>query len=132
MLPTYNHLSFARVPNLANFYKDNSSLPETSKIRALIDNSKLLFSLPSSRIALECAEGEQIYRIILMTTDVKRTVFGYMIYVPGNRQLDIYNPTDPDTPLIQFKARKVAWKGYGTLLDKAGFDTLFSKLSNVL
>ena len=132
MLPTYNNLPFARVQSLASFYKDSSSLPETPKLRSLIENAKLLFSLPSSRVILECAEGERVYRITLLTTDVKRQVFGFMIYVPSNRQLDIYDVSDPEIPFLQFRAKKAVFKNYSHLLDKAGLDTLFTKLSNVL
>lgn len=132
MLPTYNHLVFARVKDLANFYKDNASLPETPKLRGLIDNSKLLFSLPSNRVALEVVEGERIYRISLMSPDVNRLVFGWLVYIPQNRQLEIYTPDDPNIPLIQFKSKKAVFKNYSTLLDRAGLDTIFSKLYNVL
>ena len=132
MLPTYNHISFAKVQNLAGFYKDSSNLPETTKLRSLIENAKLLFSLPSSRVILGCAEGERIYKITLLTADVSKQVFGFMIYIPDNRQLDIYDVSDQYTPLIQFKSKKAVFKNYSNLLDKAGLDTLFIKLSNVL
>lgn len=132
MLPTYNHLPFAKVQNLASFYKDSSSLPEIPKLRALIENAKLLFSLPSSRIILECAEGERVYRITLLTTDVKKQIFGFIIYIPDNRQLDIYDVSDQSIPLLQFKSKKAVFRNYSHLLYKAGLDTLFLKLSNVL
>ena len=132
MLSTiYNYqCKFSLVTDMTEFYKEK--LEEIPRIRSFINQIKLTFSLPTDRVILEVAEGERIYRITLLTTDVKRQVFGFMIYVPSNRQLDIYDVSDQDIPLIQFRSKKAVFKNYSHLLDKAGLDTLFLKLSNVL
>lgn len=131
MLSTsYNAYSFAVVQDQADLFKSN--LPEIPKLRALIDNSKLLFSLPTNRILLEVAEGKNIYRITMLTPNVNKLPFGYMVYIPGNRQLDIYTPDDPTIPIIQFKGKKVMFSNVSLMLERAGFSRLFEKLSNVL
>ncbi len=133
MLSTsYNYMNFARVQDIADLYKQGRGLPEIPKIKSLIDNSCLLFSLPSNRIILNVAEGERVYRIDLLSPGVNKAQFGMIFYIPTNRQLDIYSSDDPTIPLIQFKARKVMWKNYVTLLDRAGVEKIFEKLSNVI
>lgn len=131
MLSTrYNYLNFALVQDKTDIYKQ--ALPEMPKVKSLVDNAKLLFSLPPDRVVLLVAEGERVYRINLLMPDVNRALFGWMVYVPENRQLDIYSIDNPTIPLIQYKGKKVAFKNYETILDKAGLDKLFEKLYNIL
>ena len=131
MLSTYyNRLNFALVQDQVDLYKQR--LPEMPKVKSLVDNSKLLFSLPSDRVELFVAEGERVYKINLLMPDINKYLFGWIIYIPDNRQLDIYTSDNPTIPLIQYKGKKVAFKNYSTILDKAGLDKLFEKLYNVL
>lgn len=131
MLSTrYNYLSFATVQDQADLYKQG--LPEMPKVKALVDNAKSLFTLPSNRVVLLVAEGERVYKINLLMPDVNRALFGWIVYVPENRQLDIYTVDNPDIPLIQFRGKKVAFKNYETVLDRSGLDKLFEKLYNIL
>ena len=131
MLSTrYNYLNFATVQDLADLYKQG--LPEMPKVKSLVDNAKSLFTLPSSRVVLLVAEGERVYKINLLMPDVNKALFGWLVYVPENRQLDIYTIDNSTVPLIQFKGKKVAFKNYETVLDRAGLDKLFEKLYNIL
>lgn len=131
MLSTrYNYLSFATVQDQADLYKQG--LPEMPKVKALVDNAKSLFTLPSNRVVLLVAEGERVYKINLLMPDVNRALFGWIVYVPENRQLDIYSVDNSAVPLIQFRGKKVAFKNYSTVLDRSGLDKLFEKLYNIL
>ena len=56
----YNYMNFSVVSDLSDFYK--SKLPEMTKIKALVDNIKLLFNLPADRVIVEVAEGERVYK----------------------------------------------------------------------
>ena len=131
MLSTsYNYLNFARVKDMNDLFKSN--LPEIPKVKSLIDNSCLLFSLPSNKVLLNVAEGERVYRIDLLSLGVNKAIFGILFYVPLNRQLDIYTADDPTIPIIQFKNKKAVWKNFSTLLDRAGLERIFDKLSNII
>ena len=127
---SYNAYSFAIVQDQSDLFK--SGLPEIPKLRALVDNSKLLFSLPSNRVILEVAEGERVYRITLLNPGVNKIAIGYLVYLPEQRRLDIYTSDDQVTPIIQFKGKKVVFCNVPTLLERAGFSKLFEKLSNIL
>ena len=124
---SYNALQYSKVVDLNNFYREK--LPEILKIKAMIENSKLLFGLSSNRVILEIAEGQRIYRITFLNTDVNKNPFGYLVYIPQQHRLDIYS-IDSGTPLIQWKNRKPVFKSYGLLLDKAGLDKIFNKILN--
>lgn len=131
MLSTsYNYYSFAVVQDQADLFKSN--LPEIPKLRSIIDNSKVLFSLPSNKVILEVAEGEQAYKITLLTPGVEKIPIGFMVYLPSQRRLDIYTTDNTTIPIIQFKGRKVAFSNVSMLLERAGFSKLFERLSNIL
>lgn len=123
-------MSFALVQDTSDLFKSN--LPEIPKVKSLVDNCKLLFSLPPDRVILRVSEGDRVYRIDLQMPDVNRIVFGWIVYVPRNRQLDIYTAESPSVPIIQYKGKKVAFRSYSTILDRAGLDKIFEKLYNII
>lgn len=130
MLPIlYHQVEFANVQNLADFYK--TSLPETPKIRALVDGIKLLFSLPQSNLQIYVAEGKRIYKIIVLSKDVQKMPFGYFVYIPGERRLDAYS-AESEIPIAQWKNRKPVYSGVSMFLEKAGVLQVFDKLTNIL
>ena len=122
--------AWSQVANLGNLYKEN--LPEIPKLRSLIENIKLLFSLPQTNIKVEVAEGERAYRITLLDRSVQKIPLGYFVYLPLERRLDAYTTESPGIPLLQWKGRRVVYKNYSPFLDYCGLSQLFSKLSNVL
>jgi len=131
MLPiTYQSYSFAQVTNLANFYKGN--LPELSKLKLIVENIKLLFKLPSTCVTVEVAEGERVYKVIMIEPGVRKTTFGYFVYLPKERRLDAYSMENPGAPLIQWKQRRVVYSGCPSLLNRVGVSSLFNNLINIL
>lgn len=132
MLDTsYNRLQFSQVVDYNDFYK--SKLPEMIRIRSLFDNTKLLFNIPGDRIVLSVGQGERIYKLTILSPDVKKNIIGWIVYIPLEQsRLDIYIPDNPDIPLIQWKNKQVVHKNYSYLLDRAGFDKLFGRLVNVV
>jgi hypothetical protein len=125
---SYNSLTYSKVVDFNDFYR--SKLPEILHVRAIIENSKLLFNLPSTRIILEVDEsGERVYKITLLDTSVSRQPFGVLVYLPLQHRLDLYTVSS-DMPLIQWKNKKPVFKSYDFLLDRAGLDRLFSKIIN--
>lgn len=125
---SYNTLDYSKVVDLNDFYR--SKLPEIFKIRSIIDNSKLLFNLPGTRVILEVDEaGKRIYRITLLDTSVNKQPFGILIYLPLQNRLDLYSMSS-DVPLIQWKNKRPVFKSYDFLLDRAGLDKLFQKIIN--
>ena len=132
MLPTYyNALAFAGVTDLGDFYK--TKLPEMDKVKALMNNAKLLFNLPQNKILLQVSQEERIYKYILLSPDVHEFVLGFFVYIPQERRLDLYDGSDGGVlPIIQWKGKKAVWKNYSTLLDMVSFPQLFSRLVNVI
>jgi len=132
MLPIqYQQLAFSVVQDLSNFYK-SSNLPEVLKLKSVSDGIKLLFGLPQSSLLTEVAEEARVYKITLLTPDVHKNPFGYFVYMPEQKRIDIYQMETPYIPLMQWKGKKLLFKGYSMFLDKAGIDKLFEKLINVI
>ncbi len=126
----YQGSKFSQVTNLADFYKTN--LPEMSKIRSLVEGIKLLFGIPQTNLLIEVAEGERVYKITLLSSDVHKYPFGYFVYLPLERRLDAYTMDNPEIPLLQWKNKKPVFKGFSMFLDRAGISTIFDKLVNVI
>lgn len=126
----YNQVQFSNVIDYNDFYK--TKLPEIIKIRSLVDNTKLLFNLPGDRVILQVGQGERIYKLLLLSPDIKKNIIGWIIYLPLESRLDIFLPDNPDIPLLQWKNKQAVHKNYATLLDRAGLDKLFSRLVNII
>lgn len=124
----YNQLNFALVTNLNDFFK--TKLPEMTQVRSIYDNSKILFNIPGNSIQVMCAEGERIYKFIILSPGVQKIPIGWFVYIPGQKRLDLYTPENPMIPMIQWKNKKPAFKNYSTFLDRVGFDKLFDKIIN--
>lgn len=125
----YKWLNFSKVTDYDNFYKE--SLPEIIKIKGIIENSKILFSMPQSRIILEVAEGERVYKISLLTSGTNKSIFGTLVYLPLDKRLDLYG-YNTEYPLIQWKNKKVAYTSYETIFDLAKIDRSFDKIVNTM
>lgn len=123
----YNRLSYAEVTDIADFVK--SGLPEVTKVKSIMDNLKILLSLPQDRIALTVSEEGRVYKIYMLTPDVDKDVFGIVVYMPLENRLDLYG-VNSNYPIIQWKNKKPEFKSYEMLLDRAGLEKIFSKIIN--
>ena len=132
MLPVdYNSLIFADVTDLADFYK--TKLPEIDKIKSVMGACKLLFNLPQGNILLQVSQEARVYKYLFLSPDVHKTILGVLVYLPTERRLDFYDGSDGGVlPTLQWKGRKVVWKNYPAILDRAGFPKLFDRLINVI
>lgn len=126
----YLRSSFASVPSLTTLYKENQ--PEIPKLKAIIENLKLLFKIPQTCIIVEVAEGERIYKITLLEKGVHKYPIGFFVYLPMERRLDAYAAENPGMPLLQWKQKKLAYYGGTTFLRTAGVESLFSNIVNIL
>lgn len=125
----YLNTKYSRVTNLGDFLK--SRLPEMIQIRSLLDNIKLLFGISSNRIIIDVAEDNQrIYKFTLLNPNISQNIMGWIIFMPLIQGLDIYTVSTPNTPLIQWRKKKIIFKNYDLFLDRVGFDKLFNKLLN--
>lgn len=121
---------FGLVEDLGDFFKTN--LPEMSKVKGLLEASKLMLNLPPKKIILEVAQGERVYKYTFLTPGIHDIPLGWMVYIPQSRRLDIYLADNPSFPIIQWKGKKVEFKNYPMLYDMLGFDTLFSRVTNLV
>lgn len=125
----YQNIKYARVTNQGDFFK--SKLPEMIKVRGLYDSIKILFGLSNDKVLIDVAEnGDRIYKFTLINSTVYKDPFGCIFYLPLVQRLDIYSISNMQTPLIQWKNKKVVYKGYNIFLDKVDFHKLFDKLIN--
>jgi len=124
---SYNYFySYATVKDIPDFLRAN--LPENRVIRSIIDNIKSTWNLPGDRIELQVAEGARIYKFSMYSPDVHRQPWGYFVYIPLQKRLDFWDNPWGQAPYIQWKERKPVFKNYSIVLDKAGQDTLFSRI----
>lgn len=127
---TYNMLEFADVKNPTDFFKTGDP-KEMIPLRTLYNNARLLWGLGADQILLSIAQGQAIYKLALLVEN-KRSIFGCLVYIPGQKRLDLYTSESPEIPLIQWKRQKVVNKTYPLLLDLAGIEKMFSRLITIL
>lgn len=131
MLPIwYNSLPFAEVEDLGDFFKTN--LPEMSKVRSLLEASKLMTDLPSKKVVLTVAQGERIYKLTFLSPGIHNIPLGWLVYIPQQRRLDFYISDNPTFPVIQWKGKKVEFKNYPLIYDRMGFDDMFIRVVNII
>ena len=123
---TYNMLEFADVKNPTDFFKTGDP-KEMIPLRTLYNNTRLLWGLGADQILLSVAQGQAIYKLALLVKN-KRS----LVYIPGQKRLDLYTSESPEIPLIQWKRQKVVNKTYPLLLDLAGIEKMFSRLITIL
>lgn len=129
MLSTYyNRLNFALVEDLPDLY--HSGLPESQKIKNVIENCKSLFKLSPDRVVLEVSEGDRVYKVSLLSPDINKVPFGWFVIVPLQKQLDLYSADSPWSPVAQWKNKKIAFKNYSMLFDRAEIEKTFDRIVN--
>lgn len=124
----YNRLNFALVEDLPDLY--HSGLPEAIRVKSVLENCKSLFKLPADRIKLFVSEGDRVYKIMLLSTDINKVPFGWFVLVPLRKQVDLYSADSPSYPVAQWKNKKIAFKNYSMLFDKAGIEKTFERIIN--
>ena len=127
---TYNRLDFANIKDPTNFFKTGDQKTMVP-LRTLYNNTRLLWNLGSDQIILSIAQGQNIYKLTLLTKN-KRSMFGCLLYIPELKRLDLYTSESPEVPIIQWKGQKVVHKTFPLLLDLIGLDKMFSRLITVL
>lgn len=127
---TYNMLEFADIKNPTDFFKTGDP-KEMIPLRTLYNNTRLLWGLGADQILLSVAQGQVVYKLTLFMKN-KRNIFGCLVYIPGQRRLDLYTSESPLIPLIQWKKQKVVNKTYPLILELAGIEKMFSRLVSVL
>lgn len=126
---TYLQLKFADIKNPIEYFKTGGTINDMNLLRTLYNNIKLIWKLGNSEVNIALAENQEIYRFSLIH---KRTIFGFVIYIPGLKRIDLYTSENTNVPLIQWKGKKVVYRAYPLLLEKAGLEKVFEKLTTVL
>lgn len=126
----YNNLTYALVVDKADFYKKN--LPEIRKIKSIEDSIKLMLNIPGNRVNIFVSQEQRVYKIAMLTPDIHKAVMGHFVYLPLQKRIDLYTSENLLIPLIQWKEKKVIFKNYSILMDRLGFDKLFSRVINIL
>lgn len=127
---SYNSAMFSQVTDLADFF--STKLPEMKVLKAIYNTIKLTFGTVEGRIIVQCAEGDRIYKLVVLTNNIHKYPIGWLVYIPLQKRLDLYTQESPHLPLIQWKNKKPVFKNYSELLDKAGLDKIFANIVNVL
>lgn len=123
-------MEFAEIKNITGFFKDEYSKKWTMKIKSMYDNIKILFKL--NTLPFQVATNAEIYKYTITTQDYKKLPLGWVVYYPEERILEVFDISNPDRVLIRFKGKQVLMSNLSPMLEKAGVDTLFKRLTNVL
>ena len=131
MLPVnYIDLKFADVKDPMAFFKDSADKNEALKLKSLYEAMKVIFNI-NTNIKFQVAEGENIYKYIILSSDYRKVPIGFIIVIPKQRRLDIWNVGE-NFPLVQFKVRTAVFKNYSMLLEQAGVEKIFDRLVTIL
>ena len=127
MLPlSYLDYPFALVENLNDFYMTSDKLPEVTKVHNILDSARVLLKLPPRRIKLYVAEGSRAYKIEFYTPQgVSKVPICWLVYLPLEKRLDLFDATNPDVPIVQWKNKHVTWTSYSQLFQYAQVDKVF-------
>lgn len=128
---TYLKLSFSDIKDPVSFFK-SGNIGNVNSLRTLWNNIKIIWNLRNDEIKMALAEGggnQEIYRFTLIS---KKSIFGFLVYIPGQKRIDLYTSENINIPLVQWKGRKIVYKTYPLLLDKMGIERLFEKLTIIL
>lgn len=117
---TYLQLKFADIKDPIQYFKVGRN-----ELRLLYNNIKLIWGLGNHELAMALSENQEIYRFSMIN---KRTIFGFVIYIPKLRRIDLYTSENVNIPLIQLKGRKVVYRNYPLLFEKMGLEKILEKL----
>jgi len=125
---SYLNIEFAEVADMNSFYRER--LPEIPKIKSFINTLRLMFSLPLDRIQLFVGQGSRVYRIVMK--DNKKNIFGWFVLMPIENRIDLFDYSNPETPLIQWKNKKAVTKNYDQVLINAGIEKVFDRVIGLI
>ena len=130
MLSTeYNELTFGLVKNLTEFYRTSSELPEVTKVRQVVDAARLLFKLPTPRVKLFVSQGGHVYKVELYPpTGPSKVPFGWIVYMPQERRLDLCTVDNPGVPVLQWKNKKLVYTSCLDLFKFAQIEKIFQNI----
>lgn len=126
----YATMMFSTVKDQMDFFRTN--LPEMKTVKALFNAIKLHFNTPDGRLLLQCAEGQRIYKYLILSNDVHKYPIANFIYQPLEKRLDFYSMDMPHIPTLQWKNKKPVFKNYSEAMDRAGIDKVFNNIINTL
>lgn len=131
---TYLALQFAEIKNPTLYFKDGGTLDEMAKLRTLYNNIRLVWSLGPGELGIALGEGGALgeQKIYKFTLSKGKIIFGFLIYIPGLRRIDLYTSENVNLPMIQWVKRKIVYKTYPVILEKLGIEKLLEKLTIVL
>lgn len=124
---TYLQLQFASIKDPNAYF--NSGGSSMSYLRRLYNNIKLIWGLENNNLDLSVSESQEVYRFSMM---YKRTIFGFVIYIPKQKRIDLYTSENVNLPLIQWKNKKVVFAALPLVITKAGLEKLLDRLVQVL
>ncbi len=128
----YVNFEFAEIKNLGDFLKTNGA-KESAKVKSLYENLKNILNLPESRVRINIAQGERIYRLDILGSTVRKEIVGQLFYIPEQKRLDIFDSImSPTIPFIQFIGKKIMYMNYSPFLGLFGVEQLFKKLTNII
>lgn len=126
---TYLSLKFADIKDPVNYYKTGGTMNEMNSLRTLYNNIKLTWGLGNNDLKLAVSETGEVYRFTMTS---RKVIFGFLIYIPKFKRIDIYTSENVNLPMVQYVGRKIVYKTYPLLFTKMGFEKLFEKLILVL
>lgn len=114
------------VPNIIEYFKDQTGIKDSTKVKQFYDNLKFVF--PGTTSGLQIIQGENLYKFSIT---YKRTILGWIIYIPSEKRFDIYESGNIEIPMIQVKQKKIYHRTYSDLLAAANIEKIFEKLINI-
>lgn len=123
----YQASQWVDVPDILEFFRDHGNIKEINRVKQLNDNLKFIF--PGTTTTLQIVQGEGVYKFIVSR---KKVVYGWVVFIPGDKRFDIYEAENPMIPMIQVKQKKIYHRTYSNLLAAANLERLFEKLFNLL
>lgn len=126
---TYLSLKFADIKDPVNYYKTGGTMNEMNSLRTLYNNIKLTWGLGNNDLKLAVSETGEVYRFTMTS---RKVIFGFLIYIPKFKRIDIYTSENVNLPMVQYVGRKIVYKTYPLLFTRMGFEKLFEKLILVL
>lgn len=126
---TYLNLEFSDIKNPLDFFQTGGSVSEMGLLKTLYNNIKLTWKIENNDIKMSLSTVNKVYRFTLLN---KRNIFGFLIYIPDQKRIDLYTSENLQIPLIQWKKRKIVYKTYPLLLEKLGIEKLLEKIPLVL
>lgn len=124
----YNNLEFADVNKATDLFNE-PNLKDSAKIRSMYGAVRGIFGL-SQNVYIQVAKEAAVYKYVVISN--KKVVLGWIIYIPGVRQLDIYDALNPGLPYVQYKGKNIAYQGFSNFLGGLGIEKLFSRLVDVI